>query len=447
MAERSLGQWLSYLEGVHPRPIDLGLARVAAVGKTLGLLPVQVPVITVAGTNGKGSVVYCLDALLSAHGLRCGRYTSPHLLHYNERIAIDGASETDAAILAAFKAIEAARGDTTLTYFEFATLAALYCFRERAVDLVLLEVGLGGRLDATNIVDADVAVITAIDLDHQGWLGDTREAIGIEKAGIARRGQPVVLAEHDTPASVLETLAARGALPLLAPRDWQWTAQEPATVSLTLTEAPAPRQAREPSPAALPAAAPADTLTAPVPAGLRPANVAAAVQAAACILGPRLDPRLLQRALGTLRVPARRQVIAWEGCELVLDVAHNPAAAAALATWLREHPVPGCTYAVLGLMADKDLPAIAEQLAAVVDGAYALAIPGIDRAQTPERIWQVLDSLGLAAAQSEFTIEALWPRLAAGVGAGDRIVVCGSFHTVAGIMAHLDLGVAWRACG
>ena len=184
----SLEQWLVRLERLHPNPIDLGLERVASVALNLQLLPVSVPVVTVAGTNGKGSTVAVLEAILGGAGKCTGVYTSPHLLRFNERIRVGGVDASDGEIIAAFREVDDARGDTSLTYFEFATLAALLVFRARAVDVLVLEVGLGGRLDAVNIVDPTVAVITRIDLDHQAWLGPDRGSIGREKAGILRRG-------------------------------------------------------------------------------------------------------------------------------------------------------------------------------------------------------------------------------------------------------------------
>lgn len=425
MADRSLSQWLSYLEALHPNSIDLGLERVTVVATALGLLPFDIPVLTVAGTNGKGSVVHVADALLRAHGMRCGRYTSPHLLSFNERICVGGLPLEDKCIAAAFVAIEEARGDVTLTYFEFATLAALWCFRECRVDVVVLEVGLGGRLDAVNMVDARVAVITSIALDHQDWLGDSLEAIGREKAGIVRRGQALVLAEASYPASVPEAGDAKGAKVLMAGRDWHWRTEGASEELLAVTLAEAP-----------------DSLSGlPIPAGLQASNVAAAVQAVALLTGERMAAGTLKKTLAKLSVPARRQHIECEGRHLILDVAHNTAAMEALAQWLSERfPRERC-YAALGLMADKDLVAMAAALAPAVGGAFAVAIPGIARAEQPERVWEVLDSAAVAAAQSEFTVAAVWMQLIGGTQPDDCIVFCGSFHTIAGIMAHLDLTV------
>jgi dihydrofolate synthase/folylpolyglutamate synthase len=420
MPERSLGAWLRHLEALHPKRIDLGLERVCGVARTLGLDRSEAPVLTIAGTNGKGSVAYASDALLTAHGLAAGRYTSPHLLRFNERISIGAVPAPDDEILAAFAVIDEARGDTSLSYFEFTTLAALLVFRERRVAAQVLEVGLGGRLDAVNCVAADVGVITAIDLDHQHFLGGDRESIGREKAGIGRRDRPVVLAEPAYPASVEDTLRAIDAKPLRAGRDWHWEASgERLRVHLAGGMA----------------------LQVSLPAGLRAGNVAAALQAVDLLPGVSLEQERCAAAMETLVVPARRQRLEVEGRELVLDVAHNPAAMAELVAWLRRHPARGRCFAVLGLMADKDLPAMAETLARGVDGVCALALPAVDRAQSPERIWQVLDSLGAAIPQSDFAIDTVWQQLLRGTQPGERIVVCGSFHCVAGIMAHLELGV------
>ncbi|MFT4768968.1 MAG: dihydrofolate synthase/folylpolyglutamate synthase [Glaciecola sp.] len=419
MPERTLGEWLRYLEQLHPVEIDLGLARVRVAAENLNLLPYGPDVITVAGTNGKGSVVYSTDAILRAQGKRTGRYTSPHLLRFNERIAVDGEVVSDQQILDAFTAIENTRGEVTLTYFEFATLAAWWIFKEQKVDVAVMEVGLGGRLDAVNLVDADVVVITAIDLDHQHWLGDTVEKIAPEKAAVARPGRPVVLAESSYPATLFSTLQDIAALPLSAGKEWSWSNEaEQLCVQLAGTELSAVFM---------------------VPDGLRPANVAAALQASACLLGAAFDVDVAAGALVHLRVPARRQVVQIAERELLLDVAHNPAAMQAMVDYLKARPIKGKTIAALGLMADKDLESMAAALATGVDGACALAIPGIGRAASPEVIWQALDEVGIAIPQGEFSTEAVWAQLLTGSSPGDRLVVCGSFHSVAGIMTLLSL--------
>ncbi|HET6396761.1 MAG TPA: Mur ligase family protein, partial [Pseudoxanthomonas sp.] len=206
-----LQQWLAHIERQHPKAIEMGLERVREVAARLGLARPAAQVVTVGGTNGKGSTVAFVEAIARAGGWKVGAYTSPHLLRYNERVRIDGADAGDAALAAAFAAVEAARGDTPLTYFEYGTLAALWLFQRAGLDLAVLEVGLGGRLDAVNLVDADVAVITTVDIDHTEWLGADRESIGREKAGIARPWKPLVLGEVDSPSSVLRHAYAIGA--------------------------------------------------------------------------------------------------------------------------------------------------------------------------------------------------------------------------------------------
>ena len=227
MVKTALGQWLERLETLHPNAIDLGLERVARVARALGLLPLAQPVITVAGTNGKGSTVAVLEAIIAEAGLVSGSFTSPHLLRFNERIRIGGAEAGDDEIVAAFAAVDRARGEVGLTYFEFAALAALLVFRARRPDIVVLEVGLGGRLDAVNIVDPSVSVITSIDLDHQQWLGHSRGAIAVEKAGIVRRDRPLVIGDPNPPSELLAA-AVEGASQFLLTLDrsrsiaWDW---------------------------------------------------------------------------------------------------------------------------------------------------------------------------------------------------------------------------------
>ena len=218
----SLSDWLLWQETLHPRKIDLGLERVAAVAKRLRLLQPDFGVITVAGTNGKGSSVAMLEAVLLAAGYRTGCYTSPHLQRYNERIRIQGQEVDDASLCAAFACVDEARGDETLSYFEFGTLAALTLFRREPLDVVLLEVGMGGRLDAVNAVEPTASLITNVSLDHCAWLGDDVESIAFEKAGILRAGKSTVYADENVPVSVLEHAREIGADLVLAGRDYGW---------------------------------------------------------------------------------------------------------------------------------------------------------------------------------------------------------------------------------
>ena len=237
--QRSLQDWLRDIEGRHPREVDLGLARVREVAGRLGLGRPARLVATVAGSNGKGSTVAFIEAIAAASGLRVGAYTSPHLLAYNERVRIDGVDADDAALVEAFEAVEDARGDTSLTYFEYGTLAALWLFERAGLDLAVLEVGLGGRLDAVNLVDPDVAVITTVDLDHQDWLGHDREAIGTEKAGIARPWKPLVLGEDDPPSSVLGHAYAIGASAIRAGSDYRFGPDDDGILDIAVHEGPA----------------------------------------------------------------------------------------------------------------------------------------------------------------------------------------------------------------
>ncbi|AIF48475.1 bifunctional tetrahydrofolate synthase/dihydrofolate synthase [Dyella japonica] len=345
---RTLDEWLSYQERVNVRSIELGLDRVREVWQRMGAPAPARRVITVGGTNGKGSTVAMLEAMLTAGGQRVGCYTSPHLLHYRERIRLEGRDAGDDALVASFERIEAARGEIPLTYFEFGTLAALDLFARAALDVAVLEVGLGGRLDAVNIVDADVAVITTVDLDHMDWLGPDRDSIGVEKAGIARAGRPAIVGEADPPAGLLQALARIGAVVERAgvdftvqrePRGWQWRHRDGLALSL-----------------------PDPGLTAPV----QYANAATSVAALHALQG--IDASLATMDLATVaasgirsaRVAARLQVLGGDP-ELVVDVGHNPQAARALAEWLDARPGVR-VHAVYGALSDKDVAGVIRAL-------------------------------------------------------------------------------------
>jgi len=341
---RTLDEWLSYQERVNVRSIELGLDRVREVWQRMGAPAPARRVITVGGTNGKGSTVAMLEAMLAAAGQRVGCYTSPHLLHYRERIRIEGRDADDDALVASFERIEAARGEILLTYFEFGTLAALDLFARAKLDVAVLEVGLGGRLDAVNIVDADVAVVTTVDLDHMDWLGPDRDRIGIEKAGIARAGRPVIVGEADPPLGLLQALERIGARVERAGIDftvqreaagWRWTHRDGTVFML-------------PDPA----------LAAPV----QYANAAASVAALHALQG--LDSGLATMDLAkaaasgiqAARVAARLQVLGGDPA-LVVDVGHNPQAARALAEWLDARPGIR-VHAVYGALSDKDVAGV-----------------------------------------------------------------------------------------
>ena len=422
---RSLDEWLALQEAAHPKSIDLGLTRVAAVARRLGLERPSSPVITVGGTNGKGSTVAHLEALLLAAGRSVGLFTSPHFLRYNERIRIEGAEADDASLIEAFECIEAARGDTTLTFFEYNTLAALYLFAQRRVEFALLEVGLGGRLDATNFIDADVSVLCSVGFDHRDWLGDTLEEIGAEKAGIFRPARPAVLGTADMPASVYSVIERLGARPIIAEKDFTW--QEPAAhgkerwsyrgLRLHLADLPPSAlagsiQYRNASTALAALEALADSSSR--------AAMAEAVLAA-------LDGPTTAAALRKVRLAGRFQIVPGP-IEWILDIAHNPPAAQVLASQLKERPCQGSTLAVVGILGDKDAPAIAAALAPAVQRWFLCGLEG-PRGIAAQELARRLHAVARQPTLARSVLEACEAASAA-ARPGDRVVVCGSVHTV-----------------
>lgn len=408
MSARTLGQWLAWIESCHPSAVALGLGRVAAVRARMGWPePLGFRVLTVAGTNGKGSAVALLEALLAAAGERVATYTSPHIARYNERVRVAGREAEDADLAAAFARVEAARGDTPLTYFEFATLAAMEVFVAAAPDTVVLEVGLGGRLDAVNAFDADAALVTTIALDHMDWLGDTREAIGREKAGVFRPGRPAVCADPDPPAAVAAVAREVGARLFQAGRDF------------TLAERPGAWDWHGPG----------QTLAGlPPPAlegGFQRRNAAGALMLLHALEGP-LDPAVVAAGLARARLPGRMERRTLGGWECVHDVAHNPAAAAALAAALGPCP-GGRRRALFSMLGDKDLPGVVAALAPAVDRWYPLVLD-VPRAAAPEALAAAL--AGVDSALAPAPPEAAWARLLADLEPGDQVLVCGSFHTL-----------------
>ena len=419
-----LSQWLEYIQRQHPESIELGLDRVREVATRLGLGRPAAQVITVAGTNGKGSTVAFIEAIAGAGGWKVGAYTSPHLLRYNERVRIEAEEVADDALVAAFAVVEAARGDTPLTYFEFGTLAALWLFQRASLDLVVLEVGLGGRLDAVNLVDADVAVVTTVDIDHTGWLGSDRESIGREKAGIARAWKPLVLGEVDPPSSVLRHAYAIGANAIRLGSDffhepvdaahWRW---REVGAELRL---PAPRLAAPP----------------------QRANASTAIAALRAL--PRALPEAaFAQGVATATLPGRLQCLQRDGVEIVLDVAHNPQAARELAAWLRRRS-PAPTVAVFAALADKDAAGMVQALAGQVGHWYLAGLEQAGRGQDVEHLVARLDGTvaGVATGVSSGdarVADALARAIAAASPAG-RVLVFGSFHTVAEALQALRSG-------
>lgn len=417
MRFKTLAEWLSWQESLHPSKIDLDLARVRSVLQQLGHVQLNCPVISVAGTNGKGSSVAMLEAIYQAAGYRVGAYTSPHLLCYNERVRINAEPVSDLALCDAFEKIDQARGETSLTYFEFGTLAAIEIFVQSRLDVVILEVGLGGRLDAVNVLDADVALITPIALDHANWLGDDRETIGREKAGIMRSGRPAVCGDADPPACLQQAADSFGAQLYQLGRDfsyqnhvnqWRWRWGDRIR----------------------------DALPQPALRGEFQRDNAAAVLMTTELLSDRLplSQAHIREGLANLKVPGRFQVLHGD-VPLILDVAHNPQSAQALAANLAAWPMPGKTYAVTAVMADKDIDAMFAALSAEIDHWYLTSVE-LPRAAKAEQLGAILDKAVPGASYELFASVTDALRALEGiVKANDRVVVFGSFYTVAEVLA------------
>ncbi|HYQ39449.1 MAG TPA: bifunctional tetrahydrofolate synthase/dihydrofolate synthase [Pseudomonas sp.] len=412
---RSLADWLSYLEQLHPVAIDMGLERAREVLQRLALGRIAPRVITVTGTNGKGSTCAFLASLLRSSGLRVGVYSSPHLLRYNERVQLPEGEASDAALCEAFAAVEAARGDISLTYFEMGTLAAFWLFARSALDAVVLEVGLGGRLDAVNLLDADLAVVTSIGVDHVEWLGDSRDSVAVEKAGIFRAGKPVLCGDLEPPPVLLEQARQLGCPLRLRGRDfdlacgeqgWHWRGLSAAGQALELHDLP--------------------LLDLPLE------NAALALQAFACLDLPWQPARLLA-ALAQTRIAGRleRRTLRWQGriLQLLLDVGHNPHAAEYLARRLAQRSPRGRRLAVFGLLGDKELDGVIAPLQGLI-AEWAVAPLPSPRSRSAEELQAALRGRGASVAA--------WPSVAAALEAvaeqataDDEILVFGSFYCVA----------------
>jgi dihydrofolate synthase/folylpolyglutamate synthase len=415
---RTLAGWLEYIERQHPSAIALGLERVAEARKALGI-QLGCPVVTVGGTNGKGSTSAMVSSILGCAGYRVGLYTSPHLLRYNERVRIGGREADEAALCDAFDAVERARGGITLTYFEYGTLAAAWLFARERLDAVVFEVGLGGRLDAVNVFDADCAVLTSVAIDHIDYLGDTREAIGREKAGIFRAGRPAVVAEPDPPATVLEAAQRIGAHLLLIGRDFgyapqgtQWSYWGPAGKRHGLAH-PALRGALQ----------------------LRNASASLAALDA---LRERLPVAMhdVRRGLAEVTLPGRFQVLPGRP-QIVLDVAHNPEAAAVLAENLATSGYARETIAVFGMLRDKDVAGVVRAVAQRIT-RWHLATTAGPRGMPAEELAPIVREAGAVGSLSLHADVADALRAAQGEAAeNDKIIVFGSFLTVAAAMAQL----------
>ncbi|MCU5772796.1 bifunctional tetrahydrofolate synthase/dihydrofolate synthase [Erwiniaceae bacterium BAC15a-03b] len=407
-ATSPLATWLYYLEHLHAQAIELGLDRVQRVAQQLDLLKPAPVVFTVAGTNGKGTTCRTLETLLMAAGYRVGVYSSPHLVRYTERVRIQGAELAESAHTASFAAIEAGRGATSLTYFEYGTLSALMLFKQAALDVVILEVGLGGRLDATNIVDADVAVITSIALDHTDWLGPDRESIGREKAGVFRGGKPAVVGEPEMPQSIAQVAADLGAHLLQRDRDWHYTRESDSWTFSdshgSLANLPLP-QVPLPNAATALAALRASTLT--------------------------VDETLIRTWLDKAILPGRFQTVATEP-RVILDVAHNPHAASYLAGRLAELPQQGKVHAVVGMLHDKDIAGTLACLLPQVDNWYCAPLEGPRGATAAQLMVHLPEAQGFAS------VTEAWQAALQQAQKHDIVLVCGSFHTVAQVMEAME---------
>ncbi|MFV1972127.1 MAG: bifunctional tetrahydrofolate synthase/dihydrofolate synthase [Thiohalobacterales bacterium] len=412
-----LAEWLQWQESLHPRSIDLGLDRVARVAQRMELRQPGPFTITVAGTNGKGSSIAMLEAMLLRAGYSVCSYTSPHLLRYNERIRINGTEVSDTELCSAFDAVDTRRHQDSLTCFEFGTLAALGIIQDRAPDISLLEVGLGGRLDAVNIIDPDIALVTAIGIDHVVWLGNSRAAIAREKAGIFRSSVPAVSSDPDPVDSLGEAARKTGARwyglneqyhYVINTKDWNWTG--PCTQH--------------------------DSLPVPVLPGDYQFDNAAGVLMVLELIRERypVDRGSIDSGLQEVRLPGRCQFTGGAP-ETVLDVAHNPQGARGLVAVLRNRPVTGNTWVVLGMLEDKDVAGFTEYLAPVADH-WCLAGLEAERGLTAAALGaRVSDAINPAVIACFPDVTAALGHASRAAGTGDRVVVCGSFHTVAEAMA------------
>jgi dihydrofolate synthase / folylpolyglutamate synthase len=422
---QTLADWLAHCERLHPVAIDMGLERVGQVwqrtGISLGTPMGQEPadgapvVFTVAGTNGKGSTCAMLEGILGAGGFRTGVYGSPHLVRFEERCRIHGELVTEADLLPHFAAIEAARGDTALTYFEFTTLAILRLLATSGLDAVILEVGLGGRLDAVNVIDTDCAVVTSIDLDHMDYLGPDRESIGREKAGILRAGRPAIVSDPQPPASIAAYAEAIGADLWLFGRDhnyagdrqqWSWGGRNKRFNGM-----------------AYPALRGANQL-------LNASGVLAALEAMRNRLP--VSAQAVRTGLATVELPGRFQIIPGQPT-MILDVAHNPHAVATLAVNLDQMGFFPRTFAVWGAMADKDVAGMVTRLLPLVDGWFCADLPTARAATAQDLIQALPESARHKASAHASPMDALHAALAM-ADPTDRIVVFGSFYTVGGVM-------------
>ncbi|ABZ77195.1 FolC bifunctional protein [Shewanella halifaxensis HAW-EB4] len=401
----TLNRWLDFLLAIHPTEIDMGLGRVSQVAKRMGLTDLgETKVVTVAGTNGKGTTCAMIEAALQLSGQTVGVYSSPHLLKYNERVRINGLDATDAALVNAFESIETARAEISLTFFEYATLAGLYLFKAAKLDVILLEVGLGGRLDATNIIDTDIAVVTSIDLDHQEYLGDTREHVAAEKAGIFRANRPAIVGEPDCPSSLLDVANRVGASLYrvnsefsyrCSDKDWHYQGQHFDLDNLPFPYLPQPN--------------------------------AATVIAVLEHLCPTISEDIIAKAVGETQLAGRLECLN-DSPRVIVDVAHNPHAARYLKSRLAAMPKRRL-IALCGMLKDKDVRSVLQELSADVDQWYLCDL-SVPRGATAADLKAFMPAQTQASTYTDMS--AAWHALRAQLQPDDVVIVFGSFYTVAG---------------
>ncbi len=422
MRFNSLPQWLAWQEKLHFTEIDPGLARIGAVWQRLAVgKPLPFKIITVAGTNGKGSSVALLTAILRAAGYKTGSYTSPHLLRYNERIAVNSEPASDAQICQAFARIDVARQEISLTYFEFATLAAALIFADTDVDFAILEVGMGGRLDAVNLFDADLALITPIGLDHMQWLGDNREKIGVEKAGILRQGRPLVCSEITPPESVITAAEKLNVPVFIAGRDFHYQSADKGWHWQTSTH----QYKHLPMPA--------------LHGRYQLQNSAAVLMAAQLLVKhglAEIDENAICQGLSNVQLSGRFQILPGS-VQRIFDVTHNQQGAENLAAVLNETPCQGKTLAVVAMLRDKDSSSVFKALGQQIEHWYLGGLNG-ERGQAAESLAVSLQAAVPAASYSTSeTVEQAYHLAMQAAEPGDRILIFGSFHTVEAVMRQI----------
>ena len=419
MRFNTLPEWLAWQESLHFTDVDPGLDRVGQVWQQLaGDTSLPFKVVTVAGTNGKGSSVAMLDSILRAAGYHTGTYTSPHLLSYNERIAVNGRACDDRTICHAFEQIDQARGSVSLTYFEFATLAAVTIFCEQGIDIAILEVGMGGRLDAVNLFDADIALITPVSLDHVQWLGDDRETIGSEKAGIIRANKPLVCAESQPPKSIMDYANALNAVMSVATIDfsyqleaqqWHWS-----NAAITWRDLPHPALAGR----------------------YQLQNAAAVLQVISVLIDQGFSILQLQIGQGLIQVELAGRFQQIPGPVMrIFDVTHNQQGALNLAELLRVSPCQGRTIAVLAMLKDKDVSAVSTILEPVIDLWHIAGLAGSRGMSAETLALQLADVIDGDMVNTFDTVTEAYTQAMTVAEEGDRVLIFGSFHTVESVMS------------